>query len=97
MQASAWLKWFDLEFGMNLVIVQKILAYSFSLTTPMLQSRGINAVKAYEEVNLVIRTLQHIRTNLDGFHHDCFAYASDLAMKIDVDVKKPQTCRAGAS
>ena len=91
-QASALLKRFDFEFVMNLVIVQKILAYSTSLTT-MLQSKGIDAVKAYEEVNLVIRTLQHVRTNLDGFHQDCFAYASDLATKIDVEVKKPRTCR----
>ena len=72
-QASALLKRFDFEFVMNLVIVQNILAYTTSLTT-MLQLRGIDAVKPYEEVNLVIRTLQHVRTNLDGFHHDCFAY-----------------------
>lgn len=63
-----------------------------SLTTG-LQSRGIDTVKAYEEVKLVIRTLEHVRTKMDEFHCDCFVCASDLAEKIDVEVKKPQTCR----
>ena len=64
MQVSALLKRFDFEFLMNLVIVQKILAYTTSLTT-RLQSREIDAVKAYEEVH-VIRTLQHVSKDESG-------------------------------
>ena len=86
------LKRFDFKFLMNLVIVQKILAYTASLTT-RLQPRGIDAVKAYKEVCVVIRTLQHVSTNLDEFHCDCFVCACDWAENIEVEVKKPWTCR----
>ena len=69
------------------------MAYKASLTTG-LQSRGFDTVKAYrKEVKVVIRTLEHVRTKMDEFHRDCFVCASDLAEKIDVEVKKTRTCR----
>ena len=45
-------------------------------------------MKAYEEIHLVITTLEKIRNKVDEFHHECFVYAKDLAIKIEVDVKK---------
>ena len=68
------------------------MAYTTSLTT-RLQSRGIDAVRAYKEVRVVIRTQQNVRMNLDDFHHDFFVYACHLSEKIDVEVKKPRTSR----
>ena len=91
-QASALLKRFDFEFLINLVVTQKVLAYSSSITTG-LQSRGFDVVKAYEEIHLVIATLEKIRNKVDEFHHECFVYAKVLAIKIEVDVKKPHICQ----
>ena len=73
-QASALLKQFDFEFLINLVVTQKILAYTSSITT-RLQSRDFDIMKAYEETHLVIATLEEIRNEVDKFHHDCFVYA----------------------
>ena len=50
-------------------------------------------MKAYEEIHLVITTLEKIRNKVDEFHHECFVYAKDLAIKIEVDVKKLRTCQ----
>lgn len=91
-QASALLKRFDFEFIINLVVTQKVLAYTSSITT-RLQTRGFDIVKAYDEIHLVITTLEKMRNKVDEFHHDCFAYAKELAIKIDVDIKKPRTCQ----
>ena len=77
---------------MKHVIVQKVLAYTTSLTT-RLRSKGIDAVKAYKEVHVVIGTLKHVRMNLNEFHHDCLVCACDLARRIYVKGKKPRTCR----
>ena len=88
-QASALLKRFDFEFLINLVVTQKVLAYTSSLTTK-LQSKGFDIMKAYEEVYLVVRTLDNLRSKVDEFHHDCFMTATELADKIDVEVKKPR-------
>ena len=49
-QASALLKRFDFEFLINLVVTQKILAYTSSITT-RLQSRDFDIMKAYEEIH----------------------------------------------
>ena len=56
-QVSALLKRFDFEFLVNLVLAQKLLAYTSSITT-RLQSKGFDIVKACEEIQLVIRTLE---------------------------------------
>lgn len=55
-QASSLLKSLDFEFVINLVITQKILAYTSGITTG-LQKRGIDLANASEQVKLVIRTL----------------------------------------
>ena len=38
-------------------------------------------------------TLEKIRNKVDEFHHDCFVYAKELTIKVDVEVKKPRTCQ----
>ena len=91
-QASALLKRFDFEFIVNLVVTQKVLAYTSSITT-RLQSRGYDIVKAYDEIHLVITTLEKMRNKVEEFNHDCFLYAKELAIKIDVEIKKPRTCQ----
>ena len=52
-QASALLKGIDYEFIINLVITQKVLAFTSSITTG-LQQRGLDLVRAYEEIQVVI-------------------------------------------
>ncbi len=91
-QVSALLKWFNFEFLNNLVITQKILAYTSSITT-RLEFKGFDVMKAYEGIHLVIATLEKIQDKVDEFHHDYFVYAKELAIKIDIEVKKPCTCR----
>ena len=78
--------------GSIVVVTLKVLAYTSSITT-RLQSRGFDIVKAYEEIHLVITTLEKMRNKVDEFHHDCFVYAKELAIKVDVEVKKPCTCQ----
>lgn len=91
-QASSLLKCFDFDFLINLVIVQRILAYTSSITS-RLQSRGLDILRAYQEIALVIRTLELIRTKVDEYHHDCFVFAKELAVKVDVEIRKPRTCQ----
>ena len=45
-------------------------------------------MKAYEDIQLVIRTSEQIRSRVDEFYHDSFVFAKELAAKIDVEVKK---------
>ena len=91
-QASALLKHFDFEFLIDLVITQKILAYTTLITTG-LQCKGLDMPEAYEEIGLVIRTLEQIRKKVNEFHHNCFIFTRDLAVKVDVDMTKPRTCQ----
>ena len=50
-------------------------------------------VKAYDEVQVVIATLEHTRAKADEFHHDCFEICSEIASKTGIEVKKTRTCR----
>ena len=50
-------------------------------------------VKAYEDVQLVIRSLQHTRDKIVESHHEWFEHCSQLARKVNVEVKKPRTCQ----
>ena len=95
-QASALLKRFDFEFLINLVATQKVLVYTSSITT-RLQSKAFDVMKAYEEIHFVIAALETIRDKVDEFHHDCFVYAKELAIKMDIEVKKPRTCQSKGS
>ena len=60
----------------------------------MLHSRRIDPVKAYEEVNLVIRILQHVRMNINGLIMIALLmHIYNLAVKNVVEVMKPRTCK----
>ena len=50
-------------------------------------------VKAYDEVQVVIATLECTRAKADEFHHDCFEICSKIVSKTGLEVKKPRTCR----
>ena len=90
-QASSLLKSLDFEFVINLVITQKILAYTSGITTG-LQKRGIDLANASEQVKLVIRTLSRVRQDVETFHHSCYDEACIIASKIDVDIRRPRIC-----
>ena len=47
-------------------------------------------MKAYD---LVIVAFETIQDEVREFHHDCFVYAKELAIKMDIEVKKPRTCQ----
>ena len=89
-QASALLKRTDIEFLINLIVTQKVLAYTSSITT-RLQSRGFDIVNVYEEIHLVIITLENTRNKVSFIM--IALYMQKLAMKADVEVKKPRTCQ----
>ena len=67
----------DFEFLMNLV-TQKLLAFTITVS---LQKQGLDMVQAYDEVHVVIATLERTRAKADGFHHDCFEICSEVASK----------------
>lgn len=90
-QASSLLKSVDFEFIINLVITQKILAYTSGITTT-LQTRGIDLANASDQVNFVIRTLSHVRQDVERFHHTFYDEACRIARKISVDIKRPRVC-----
>ena len=90
-QALSLLKNIDFDFIINLVIVQKVLAFTSGITTG-LQKQGIDIVDVCTHVQLVIRTLQGVRREVEGFHGECFTQACALARKLDVDIKKPRIC-----
>lgn len=91
-QASTLLKSVDYEFIINLVITQKVLAFTSSITTG-LQQRGLDLVRAYEEIQLVIRTLQHTRNRVEEFHRECYIFCSSIASKLKLEAQKPRTCQ----
>ncbi len=71
---------------------QEVLAFTSSITTG-LQKHCLGMVKAYEEIEFVGRTLRYTRTNVGEFHRECFEFCSDLAKKLNVDIKKPRTAK----
>lgn len=91
-QATSLLKSVDFDFIVNLVITQKLLAYTSGITTS-LQTRGIDLAKAADQVQLVIRTLESVRGQAEGFHHTCFLEASAMARRNSVDIKMPRVCK----
>jgi hypothetical protein len=88
-QASCLLKSVDFQFIINLVLTQKLLAFTGGLTT-QLQKRGIDLANV---VNLDVRTLENVRTTVESFHHDCFKEACGLARRMDVDIERPRICK----
>lgn len=46
-----------------------------------------------EQVKFVIRALQSTRDKTESFHNECFQYACDKAKCMDIDIKKPRTCK----
>lgn len=68
------------------------MAFTSSITYG-LQQQGLDMVKAYEDTQLVIKTLQYTRTKVEEFHHDCFEFCSGLANKLNVNITKPRTCQ----
>lgn len=86
-QASALLKRMDFEFTITLIITQKILSFTAGITTS-LQKKGIDIAKAYEDVQRVIQTLEHVRSNIESFYNDWFMQGVILARKLDVEVRK---------
>ena len=90
-QSSSLLKSLDFEFIINLVLTQKILAYTSGITTG-LQTRGIDLADASGQVKLVIRALSRVRQDVEMFHHTCYDEACRMANKIDVDIKRPRIC-----
>lgn len=91
-QPASLLKSIDFDFIVNLVITQNLVAFTSGITTS-LQKRGIDIGAVYREVNLVLSMLEQTRDNVESFHCDNYEQACLLAKKIDVDIKKPQTCR----
>lgn len=91
-QAASFLKSIDFDFIINLVITQKTLSFISGITTS-LQKKGIDMGTVFNDVQLVIRLLEQSRKNVESFHHDCYDEACSLARNIDVDIKKPRTCR----
>lgn len=89
-QASSLLKGIDFEFNINLVTTQRVLAYTSSINIYRLQQRDLDMVRAYEDIQLVIHTLEQTRTKVEAFHHE---FCSELADKLDVEVKKPHACK----
>ena len=65
----------------NLVIVQKVLAFTSGITTG-LQKQGIDMVDVCTHVQLVILTLQGVQSEVEGFHGECFTQACVLRDKF---------------
>ena len=66
------------------------MAYSKTLTVG-LQGRGIDIVRAYEYVSVVMKCLQDVKNNLDTFFNECFKQASKLAGQVNVEPSFPRT------
>ena len=67
------------------------MAYTSGITTG-LQTRGIDLANASDQVKLVIRTLLHVRQEVEMFHHTCYNESCRIARKINVDIKRPRIC-----
>ena len=89
--AASLLKNIDFDFLINLVMTQMVITFTSSLTI-RLQKRNIDWPSMCDQVQLVIRKLQHMRSDVQTFHQNCFEEAVDLAKKINIDVKRPRVC-----
>ena len=90
-QATSLLKSIDFEFIINLFVTHKIFAYTSGITTS-LQTKGIDLANATQQIQLVIRVLEDVRSKVESFHHEWFESACNKAHNINVDVKKPRIC-----
>ena len=79
-QASSLIKSIDFEFIINLLIVQRILAYTNGVTTAS-QKQGIDCVNVFNQIQVLIRSLhcQATRQQVDQFHKECYIQAGDLS------------------
>lgn len=90
-QASSLIKSIDFEFIINLLTVQRIMAYTSGVTTA-LQKQGIDFINVCSQIQVLIKALQNTRQRVDQFHKECFNEACDIARMLDVDIKNPRVC-----
>ena len=74
------------------MVTQRVLAFISGITVG-LQTRGIDLINVVGQVKLAIRTSQATRDKVEIFQFDCFQYACDKAKCMDVNIKKPRTCK----
>ena len=82
----------DFGFIVTLVVVQNVLSYTHAATVKLQRSQG-DILKAYNDIDLIIGTLQNtVRKNIDQYHDTWFEQATKLAGKVSVSPSKPRTC-----
>ena len=91
-QGYSLLKSLDFEFIVTLVVTQRVLAFTSGITVG-LHTRGIDLANVVGQVKFVIQALQATRDKVESFHNECFQYACDRAKCMDIDIKKPRTCK----
>ena len=81
------------SFIFSLVVTKEVLGFSKALSVK-LQGRYVDAVKAYNDVNLVKDTLKSVRSTVDQFHSRIYKVALDIAIKVNVEESQPRAaCR----
>ena len=83
-----------LNFGfiITLVIVDQILAYTYSATVKLQSSYG-DVLKAYNEIELILDTLEHkVQNDIDAYHNKWYNEAVNLGQNVNVLPSKPRTC-----
>ena len=87
--AALFNKCSDFGFIVTLVVVQNFLSYTYAATVKLQRSQG-DILKAYNDIDLIIGTLQNtVRKNIDQYHDTWFEQATKLAGKVSVSPSKP--------
>ena len=82
----------NFQFIITLVIVDQVLAYTYSATSK-LQSSHMDMLKAYDEIELIFDTLENkVKCDIDAYHSKWYNEAVKLGEKFNALPSKPRIC-----
>lgn len=80
------------DFLIGLYCLSDILSLTHSLSE-LLQKKALDLVKASEVIATLMTLLEERRENAEEIFRYIFKSATEMGLKIDVEIKKPRTCR----
>ena len=82
----------NFQFIITLEIVDQVLAYTYSATSK-LQSSHMDMLKAYDEIELILDTLEKkVKCDIDAYHSKWHNEAAKLGEKFNALPPKPRIC-----
>ena len=82
----------NFQFISTVVIVDQVLAYTYSVTSK-LQSSHMDMLKAYHEIELILDTLENkVKCDIDAYHSNWYNEAVKMGEQFNALPSKPRIC-----